>query len=205
VRDENSAAEVNAALMPLRAISATGAAVILVHHDRKSGGTNGEGARGSSAIGGFPDALVQLRRYRDQPGDTRRRLSYVGRFDCAPAEVIIDLTEDGYQTLGPSSAVESDNLMDRIASVLPEDGPGLTFPEIQERVSIGKNRLRDLLSEGQDYGFWIRTGTGLRADRFRFRRRPASHPNVRTTVPGPLESRPAGNSPEDKPDELFPA
>lgn len=165
VRDENSAAEVNAALMPLRAISATGAAVILVHHDRKSGGSNGEGARGSSAIGGFPDALVQLKRYRDQPGDTRRRLSYVGRFEHAPAEVVIDLTEEGYRTLGPSSAVESENLMDRIASVLPEEGEGLTVAEIRERVDgIGVNRLRMLLHEGAAQGMWFESGNGSRYD-----------------------------------------
>ncbi len=168
VRDENSAAEVNAALMPLRAISATGAAVILVHHDRKSGGSNGEGARGSSAIGGFPDALVQLKRYRDQPGDTRRRLSYVGRFEHAPAEVIIDLTEEGYRTLGESKAVEGENLMDRIASVLPEEGPGLTVAEVRERVGMGVHRVREVLEECLEHGLIDRAGSGRRSDPYRY-------------------------------------
>jgi hypothetical protein len=163
VRDENSAAEVNAALMPLRAISATGAALILVHHDRKSGGSKGEGARGSSAIGGFPDALVQLKRYRDQPGDTRRRLSYIGRFEKAPAEVIIDLTEDGYRTLGESRAVQGEDVMEKIASVLPEEGEGLTVAEVRERVDgIGVNRLRMLLHSGAEQGLWFESGNGSR-------------------------------------------
>ncbi|MFI4854407.1 MAG: AAA family ATPase [Phycisphaerales bacterium JB065] len=170
VRDENSAAEVNAALMPLRAISATGAALILVHHDRKSGGSHGENTRGSSAIGGFPDALVQLRRFRDKPEDTRRKLSYVGRFEKAPAEVIIDLTDDGYRTLGTSNEVESEHLLDRIASVLPEEGPGLTVAEVRERVGIGTHRLRDLLADCVEQGLAFRTGSGRRSDPFLFGR-----------------------------------
>src|SRR5690606_38290189 len=136
----------------------------LVHHDRKSGGSHGENTRGSSAIGGFPDALVQLRRYRDHPGDTRRKLSYVGRFEKAPAEAVIDLTDDGYRTLGPTDEVESEHLLDRIASVLPEEGPGLTVAEVRERVGIGTHRLRDLLTNCVEKGLAFRTGSGRRSD-----------------------------------------
>lgn len=169
VRDENSAAEVNAALMPIRSISELGPAVILVHHDRKGGGHHGEGARGSSAIGGFADALVQLKRYRDDPADTRRRLAYVGRFDCAEPQTVIDLEEGGYRPIGPQAQVHAQSVMEHIAEALPEDGTMLTVAEIRERVEgIGINKLRDLLHSGASKGLWREVGSGGRTDPYKY-------------------------------------
>ncbi|MFI4855028.1 MAG: hypothetical protein ACIAQF_08650, partial [Phycisphaerales bacterium JB065] len=98
-------------------------------------------------------------------------LSYVGRFEKAPAEVIIDLTDDGYRTLGTSNEVESEHLLDRIASVLPQEGPGLTVAEVRERVgAIGLTRLRASLNDGAECGRWYREGRGTKADPHRYTR-----------------------------------
>ncbi|MCR9215950.1 MAG: AAA family ATPase [bacterium] len=173
VRDENAAAEVNAALMPIRRITRTGAAVILVHHDRKGGGAFGEGARGSNAIAGFPDAIITLTRFRpEEETDTRRRLSYQGRFDDTEAEVILDFSGDGYSVSGRPAEVKADDLMRLIGNALPEDGAQVDFDAIHAEVreSVGKTRLRELLAEGAKAGRWNRSGTGKKGDAHMFSR-----------------------------------
>jgi hypothetical protein len=180
VRDENSAAEVNTALMPIRAISQTGASVILVHHDRKSGGSHGEGARGSSALCGFPEALVQLRRYRDEPGETRRKLLYVGRFDGTEPQVILDCIADRYRVLGAAESVEDNDLVQQVLDLLPPDGEGVSYEQIRSRVQgLGNTKLRALLRSGATAGTWLITGSGRRNDPQRFHRVTQSFQSLR--------------------------
>src|SRR5262249_4347070 len=50
VEDENNAVQVLNAMAALRAVTETGAAVLLLHHPRKSGGVDGISARGSGAF-----------------------------------------------------------------------------------------------------------------------------------------------------------
>ncbi len=50
--------ETTAALVPLHAITEAGAAVVIVHHPRKSDGAQGTAARGSGAISGFVDIIA---------------------------------------------------------------------------------------------------------------------------------------------------
>lgn len=85
--------------------------------------------------------------------------------------MIIDLTEDGYHTLGESKAVEGEGVMEKIASVLPEEGPGLTVAEVRERVGFGVHRVRELLQECLDHGLIDRAGSGKRSDPFRYGRK----------------------------------
>ena len=136
------------------------------------GGNHGEGARGSSAFGGFPDALLQLRRFREEPGETRRKLSYVGRFDTTAPDVVIELTDDGYRLLGSAATVRADALIQQVENALPPDGSPRTLEQIRELTGIGRDRLRDLLHDGAEHGHFVRTGSGRKCDPYRFGRRP---------------------------------
>ena len=92
VRDENSAAEVGAALAPLHRLTA-GRAVLLVHHLRKSDGQEGTGSRGSGALAGFVDVIAELRRVRaggSDPHGRRRVLTGYGRYDGIPGEWTVE-------------------------------------------------------------------------------------------------------------------
>ena len=92
VKDENSAAEVGAALAPLHRLTA-GRAVLLVHHLRKSDGQEGTGSRGSGALAGFVDVIAELRRVKAGYGDPngrRRVLTGYGRYDAIPSEWIVE-------------------------------------------------------------------------------------------------------------------
>jgi RecA-family ATPase len=62
--DENAAAKMMAALTPLHAITEAGAGVVMLHHPRKGDGTEGRTSRGSGALPGFADVIVEMRRPR---------------------------------------------------------------------------------------------------------------------------------------------
>src|SRR5438309_2264725 len=58
--DENNAAAILAALSPLRRLTDAGLAVELLHHPRKEGSADGRWARGSGALLGFVDVLIEM-------------------------------------------------------------------------------------------------------------------------------------------------
>ena len=63
VDDENDASQVRKALQPLIDITRNASvAVLLVHHSRKTGGSHGEGCRGSTAFAGNVDIVLALDR-----------------------------------------------------------------------------------------------------------------------------------------------
>lgn len=184
VMNENDAGETLEALAPLRDIAAAGAAVLLIHHPRKGDGSEARATRGSGAVPGFVDVIVELRRYApDDNEDTRRVLSAWGRFESTPAESVIDLQADGYQVLGSRVTVRQGDELETIAELLPADGPGLTFEDVKEAWPTspkpGKTRLRGLLNQGFNEGRWHRSGTGNRNDAWRYRAHPAGADSFR--------------------------
>src|SRR5262249_38726738 len=130
--DENDAARVLAALSPLHRITAAGAALLLVHHPRKGDASEFQAARGSGALSGFVDVIVELRRLN--PGDHRDRrrvLTAISRFDETPPEAVIELTEDGYRTVGSKADARRADRLHVIGAHLPNDPPGATPEEIK--------------------------------------------------------------------------
>ena len=80
VNDENDAAQVIAALQPLQAVTKAGAANLAIMHPSKSRQNEGRATRGSGAIGGYADALLEFYRFDpEQPQDRRRILRPFGR------------------------------------------------------------------------------------------------------------------------------
>src|SRR5262249_10624792 len=74
-RSENDPGAVLEALLPLRRLTERGVAVLLLHHPRKGRGLEGQSARGSGALSGHVDILVEMHWFTDAAdGDRRRRL-----------------------------------------------------------------------------------------------------------------------------------
>jgi len=107
VREENDAGEVDAALMPLWELTKAGAGVLLIHHLRKSGGTEYTGSRGSGALSAFPDILIELTRFDASDAKCRKRkLIAKGRYDETPDEIVVELADGDYQLVNdPSGSV----------------------------------------------------------------------------------------------------
>ena len=182
VREENDANQVEDALMPLWQITNTGAALLLVHHTRKSDGKEFTAARGSGGLSAFAETLVEMRRYSEKRRDTRRLLTAAGRYTETPDRWVVDLTAAGYVGLGdpddvPGGDGEVGDWRTYLDGILPAKPPGLTVDEVQavlETTRAGegvRNRdLIELLNNRFDGGEYLRIGKGVKGSPFRFYR-----------------------------------
>jgi predicted ATP-dependent serine protease len=71
----------------------TGAAIILIHHDRKSGGEYGSQIRGSSAIFGAVDLAISMKRTSGQGHLVE--VSTIGRICADTDNIVIELHQEG--------------------------------------------------------------------------------------------------------------
>jgi hypothetical protein len=173
VRDENDAAQVIRALSPLHQITFAGSAVLLLHHPRKSEGGEGKAPRGSGALSGFVDQLVELHRYDTmREADCRRRVIVRGRFDNCPPETVIELTDDVYKVLGERAEAAATDRRKIIAELIAKEPGGLTADEIHERWPAspkpGLRTLRSCLEDGFSDNAWSRSGNGVKGSPYRY-------------------------------------
>lgn len=127
VQNENDASIVESALLPLNQLLKQNIAVLLVHHFRKSGGEEGTAARGSGALGSHVDIMVDFKRMgEDDPSGTKRVLTGYSRFEETPREVVIDLVEGEYKTLGSRRELAMNNKIGTVLGILKEFPEGLT-------------------------------------------------------------------------------
>lgn len=163
-KSENDNAEVVATFLPFVQLAKAGLAVTVFHHHGKA---EGGGGRGASAMGDRVDVILEIRRFKPDDNDDRRRtLSGNGRFDEIPKEVVIALEEDGtgYTAVGDYKAEAARDLNDAIRDAMPTSPPGATADEIHTampesgRPKVGA--VRKALIEGAGQGSWNRTGLG---------------------------------------------
>jgi hypothetical protein len=172
VRDENDACQVQSALMPLHTLT-EGAALMLVHHPRKSDGQEATASRGSGALTAFVDIILELRRYDAKKATDRRRvLTGYGRYDETPPETVLELAEDGYKAEGSRRQVRAQDLSTEILRLLPCKSPGKTRDELVEdwpdEAIPTKQTLLDALNAGVDRGEWRREGEGKKGSPYTY-------------------------------------
>lgn len=168
VQNENDAGEVTTAVGPLQALADTGVAVLAIHHNRKTLGSNGSAMRGSSALLAAVEISIDFRRFDDDdPEDRRRTMRTKSRFPETPTSMVIELDEDGttIRDLGPESEVKGQDPGDREAAkaekVIEREGKILKFlltrpdgaikREIQAKGlngTIVKERVDDMVKRG---------------------------------------------------------
>ena len=174
--DENDAAKMLAVLTPLHRITEAGAAVLLSHHPRKGDGGEGQASRGSGALPGFVDIILEMRRVKPvEKGNRQRELTAYSRFDETLGELVIELAGDGsaYSSLGSPADADRQTRLQTIREQLPAEPPGLTADELLTRwpegaAKPGLRTIREDLSEGSKAGRWSMEGAGKRGDPFRF-------------------------------------
>jgi hypothetical protein len=166
LKDENDACAMQAALMPLNAMTAR-AALLIVHHTRKSDGSEATASRGSGALTSFVATIIEFRRYLPaERADRRRVLSCYGRDDETPAEVVVELGHDGYRAQGDRATVQRRELADEIAAILPPRPPGYNTAQVAEALQQGPSRqkLLAVLRDGVERGVWQSSGRGRKGD-----------------------------------------
>jgi hypothetical protein len=172
--DENDAAGMMQALGPLHRITEAGAAVLIVHHPKKGDAAEGQACRGSGALPGFVDIILEFRRFNaESPEDKRRKIKSHSRFDETPPEAVIELTPTGYRFVGTNSEAKQSDRFKVIEEILSQTD-WLTSDGIHGNWPAGDvpcpgQRTVDLdAKKGAEQGRWIKEGTGKRGDPFRY-------------------------------------
>jgi len=182
VMDENDAGEVTAAITELQKVTEAGAATVLTHHPSKMGGGEGRSSRGSGALPGFVDVILEFGRYDpSRTDDTRRVLKGLSRYSETPPEVVIELTENGYVVAGTKAETrqsDREEVILRLLSNTPVTWKALldAWPTDSGIVKPSRASLLATLARMHDLGSLVREGEGTRGSPHKFSKR-ASKPD----------------------------
>jgi len=149
---ENDAGAVQRALAPVVEATINNLAVVLVHHQRKAGGEGGDALRGTGALAGTADMLIELERPGGDAPSGYRQLMAVGRWPRTPPMLLIDRNQaaGSWRVVGQGDArADAGQLawQDRLLRVLPDGEPGLTFDELAESLQVDKRKWHGALSK----------------------------------------------------------
>ncbi len=167
--DENSAGAALAAMKPLQLAAAEGCAVLILWHERKSGGELGDAGRGSSAFAGAADNLLSLRRPEGNTRSTLRILKGIGRSDGLVDSLTIELTPRGYRSHGSITDVAFVEAGTAILSILPLTlGEAAPLARIMRMAALSRTTAQRALGALIDAGEVQQISSGTKNDAFRF-------------------------------------
>ena len=173
---ENDAAEMLHALLPLQRLTGQGVAVLLLHHPRKHAAGDGQAARGSGALTGYVDVVMEMHWFtQSAEADRRRVLRAWSRLDETPRQLVIELNADGtdYRVVGDGPQQEFVQSWQVLEGVLLDATHKLTRQEILDSWPADYERpsamtLSRWLGRAVTQGLVLREGTGRRNDAFRY-------------------------------------
>lgn len=170
VRDaENDSGAALAAMEPLQKAAARGIGVLTISHDRKGGGAPGDARRGSSAYAGAVDVLCQLRRTEGNGPRNRRLLSAISRFDATPEDLLIELRDDGYYSLGEPGEAAKEQVGREVRALLPHSKlDAADIAALAEKTSIKRTQLQRVLDALLKKNLIHKTGKGVRGNPARY-------------------------------------
>jgi hypothetical protein len=161
-------------LLPLQSLANLGLAVWLLHHPAKGKPTDGQAARGSSALSGFADIVMEMscvRRARSR--DRRRRICAYSRYVETQRHLIIELDADGadYLVRTDATGVPLVQTWREVQYILANATDKLSQQAILERWPIEENRpdrstLSRWLKRAAQQRLICSCGTGYRGDAF---------------------------------------
>jgi hypothetical protein len=172
---ENHADGMLTVLRPLEKLTAAGVGVLLVHHPRKGVVQAGQASRGTGALSGYCDILIEM---TCLPGarrdDRRRRLMAWSRHAETPRELVVELSADGCDYSATTDFIDPawENGLETVREVLAEIGEPLTREMLLEawptEPKPAKNTLWRWLDRAVASGFVVRHGRGQRGAAFRY-------------------------------------
>lgn len=171
---ENNAGSILDFLQPMQQLTAAGAGVLVLHHPTKGVPTPGQMARGSGALMGAADVLMEMDVLpHAADDDRRRRLWGFSRHPETPRQLVIELNAEGtdYTALGDFTAPERQEGWPVLLGVLEDARKKLTRKEIlegwpEDHPKPGDVTLWRWLEEAVAAGRVLRSGTGRRPDPF---------------------------------------
>jgi hypothetical protein len=164
VTDENDAAQVIHALSPIYAISrAFDASILLLHHTRKGGGAGGRAIRGSNALPGAVDVIMELNRLSPWDTSNKRRLDNLSRYQDTPETQRIILTDDGYVV-----DEQEDPRLERELLTLIGEMPGSSAQALAAERMVSVRQVQRVVSQLASRGVLRRDGSGTANDPYLF-------------------------------------
>jgi hypothetical protein len=165
---EKDAGAAQAAMQPLIDATRDGLAVFVPLHQRKGGGEDGEGVRGSGAIAGTADIVLELERVK-QPRE--RVLLALSRYPSTPGSLIIehDPATGAWAAIAEGERSDARSISDRQAILTAlDDGSELTRAELEEATGAPERQWHAQLDALRDAGQVQRTGDGKKGSPYRF-------------------------------------
>jgi hypothetical protein len=163
-------------LLPLQALANLGPAVWLLHHPAKGKRADGQAARGSGALTGFADIIMEMscvRRARSR--DRRRRICAYSRYIETPRHLILELNAGGTDYLVRTDAAGTPLVQTwpEVHYILGKASDKLSQQAILERWPVEEDRpdrstLSRWLKRATQQGLICRSGSGYRGDGFRY-------------------------------------
>jgi hypothetical protein len=108
MRSENDAVQMLNALKPLQELTTRGVGTLVAHHPKKGPTVPGQAARGSGALSGYVDIILEMHAVSHQPDDRRRRLRAYSRHQATPPSLVLAWTADGTDYVSLGTSVELD-------------------------------------------------------------------------------------------------
>ena len=148
-----------------------GLAVLLIHHQRKAPGENGTGVRGSGALAGAVDVVIEYERLGDGAPRSQRRLVALSRWPQTPDVLVVDYRreEGSWRVVGEAegrAGSESLGVRERLLQAVSSDP--VTEAHLVEATGIDKRKLGGPLRELVEEDLINREGAGKRGDPFTY-------------------------------------
>ena len=167
--EENDAGAALEAMRPLQLAAHEGIGVLFTRHDRKSGGDVGDSGRGSSAFSGAADILLSLRRPDGNQRKTLRLLQGLSRFSETPQELLIELTDNGYESRGePDKAAFEETKQWLLSSAPIGESEAVALKDLIAGSKYPRASVHRAAEELHQQGMLNRIGRGKRGEPFRY-------------------------------------
>lgn len=162
---ENSAGAVLEVLEPLQRAAATGLVVLVIAHQRKSLGEFGEAVRGSNALTGTVDIIVELERPKSDAlaGEGERVLYSVSRYSTTPEELVVALTDSGYEARGDTFQARTNAEREKVFEAIGELDRAKRS-DLEEATGLSETQLRRHLERLKADERISTEGKGVRGD-----------------------------------------
>jgi hypothetical protein len=148
-----------------RSVHDTDTTIVLIHHESKAGGAGGRGIRGGSALLGAVDQALILELPQGSAQTNRRVIKAIGRYDDTPPELVVELTDEGYRTIGTPTEASREEDASKILRAL-DDQP--RSPDtLAERTGLSPTRVTHLL-RWLDQAKVRRQGAGKKGDPYTY-------------------------------------
>lgn len=166
---ENNSGDALAAMQPLQDAAAQDIAVVIIRHERKSGGDVGDSGRGSSAFAGAVDVVLSLRRPEGNSRKTVRALQALSRFADTPSELLIELTDCEYISLGQPHENALKEAKDQLFAAAPNtEADAVSLKDLAEATKLPRVTVQRAIDELRRDGLVGRIGKGKKRDAFRY-------------------------------------